>query len=66
MFINHFPKIDVDVLRKIAIDVFYFWDIFGVTLWEKNYSRRMAYKAEAVFPIMYFSAEAVIGGVSQK
>ena len=28
---------------------------------KKNYGRSKAYKAEAVFPIMYFKAEAVIG-----
>ena len=28
---------------------------------KKNYGRSTAYKAEAVFPIMYFKAEAVIG-----
>ena len=28
---------------------------------KKNYGRSRAYKAEAVFPIMYFKVEAVIG-----
>ena len=40
-------KIHITVLHKIAIDLFY--------------SRSMAYKAEAVFSMTYFKAEAVIG-----
>ena len=60
IFINHFLKIH-NVLLKIAIDLLYFWEVYNISLWEKNYSRSMAYKAEAVFPITYFKAEAVIG-----
>ena len=61
VFINHFPKIHRSVLCKIAIDPLYFWDIYDINLWEKNYSRSTTYKAKAVFPIPYFEAEAVIG-----
>ena len=61
VFINHFPKIHRSVLCKIAIDPLYFWDIYDIYLWEKNYSRSTTYKAKAVFPITYFEAEAVIG-----
>ena len=59
-FINHFPKIHGSVLRKITLDLLYFWEVYDVSLWETNYSKSMANKAEAVFPITYFKA-AVIG-----
>ena len=35
LFINHLPKINRSVLRKVAIDLLYFWDIYDVNLWEK-------------------------------
>ena len=35
VFINHLPKIHRGVLRKITIDLLYFWDIYDVNLWEK-------------------------------
>ena len=35
VFINHLPKIHRSVLRKITIDLLYFWDIYDVNLWEK-------------------------------
>ena len=60
-FINHFPKFHRSVLHKIAIDLLYFWDVYDINLWGKNSGRGTAEKAEAVFPIMYFKAEAVIG-----
>ena len=34
---THFPKIHRSVLRKIAIDLLYIWDICDVNLWEKNF-----------------------------
>ena len=34
----HFPKIHISVLRKIAIDLLYFWDFYDVNLWEKQIS----------------------------
>ena len=36
-------KIHRSVLRKIIKDVLYFWDIYDVNLWEKNFGRSMAY-----------------------
>ena len=60
VFINHLPKIHGSVLRKITFDLLYFWEIYDVSLWETNYSKSTANKAEAVFPITYFKA-AVIG-----
>ena len=39
VFINHFPKIHRSVLRKIAIDLLYFWDVHDANLWEKNSGR---------------------------
>ena len=32
---EHFPKIHRSVLRKITIDLLYFWDVYDVNLWEK-------------------------------
>ena len=61
VFINYLPKIHRSVLHKIAIDLLYFWDVYDVSLWEKNYNRSTVYKTEAVFPITYFKAKAVIG-----
>ena len=43
VFLNHFPKIHRSVLRKITIDPLYFWDIYDVNLWEKNFERKTAY-----------------------
>ena len=34
VFINHLSKIHRSVLCKITIDVFYFWDVYDVNLWE--------------------------------
>ena len=36
VFINHFPKIHGSDLRKIAIDLLYFWDVYDVNQWEKK------------------------------
>ena len=38
-----------------------FWDVYDVSLLEKRYGKSMTYKAESVFPITYFKAEAVMG-----
>ena len=57
VIINHFLKINRSVLRKITIDLLYFWDVYDFSLWEKNYSRSTAYKAEAVFRITYFKTK---------
>ena len=39
----HFPKIHRSVLRKITINLFYFWDVYDVNLWEKDFGRSTAY-----------------------
>ena len=39
VFMNHFPKIHRSVLRKIAIDLLYFWDVYDVNLLEENFIR---------------------------
>ena len=57
VFINHFPKIHRSVLCQITIDQLY----YDANLWEKNYGKSTAYKAEAVFPITHFKADRVIG-----
>ena len=40
---KNFPKIHRSVLRKITIDLLYFWDVFDVNLREKNVGRSTAY-----------------------
>ena len=60
-FHKSLPKIHRNVLRKITIDLLYFWDVYDVNLWGKNSGRSTVNQAEAVFPITYFKAEAVIG-----
>ena len=35
IFINHLPKIHRNVLRKIVIDLLYFWDVYDINLCEK-------------------------------
>ena len=35
VFINHFQEIHRSVLHKITIDLWYFWDVYDVNLWEK-------------------------------
>ena len=35
VFINRLPKIHRSVLRKITIDLLYFWDVYDVNLWQK-------------------------------
>ena len=42
-FLKHFPKIHRSVLCKIKIDLLYFWDVYDVNLWEKNFGRSTAY-----------------------
>ena len=39
----HFPEIHRSVLRKITIDLLYFWDVYDVNLWEKNFGRSTAH-----------------------
>ena len=39
----HFSKIHRSILRKITIDLLYFWDVYDVSLWEKNFGRSTAY-----------------------
>ena len=39
----HIPKIHRSVLRKIMIDLLYFWDVYDVSLWEKKFGRSSAY-----------------------
>ena len=39
----HFPKIHRSVLRKITIDLLYFWDVYDVNLWEKKFGKSTAY-----------------------
>ena len=39
----HFSKIHRSILRKITIDLLYFWDVFDVSLWEKNFGMSTAY-----------------------
>ena len=34
IFINHFPKIHINVFRKITRAVLYFWNAYDVNLWE--------------------------------
>ena len=41
--LNHFPKTLRSVLHKTTIDPLYFWDIYDVNLWEKNFERKTAY-----------------------
>ena len=43
MFSFHFPKIHRSVLCKITIDLYYFWDVYDVNLWEKNLGKSTAY-----------------------
>ena len=33
----------ITVLRKITIDLLYFWDVYDVDPWEKNFGRSTAY-----------------------
>ena len=42
-FFIHFSKIHRSALRKITIDLLYFWDVYDVNLWEKNFGRSTAY-----------------------
>ena len=60
-FHKSLPKIHRNVLRKITIDLLYFWDVYDVNLWGKNSGRSTVNQAEVVFPITYFKGEAVIG-----
>ena len=46
-FLRHFPKIHRSVLRKITIDLLYFWDVFNVNLSEKNFDKSTAYSCRA-------------------
>ena len=39
----HFPNIHRSVLREIIIDLLYFWNVYDVNLWEKNFGRSTAY-----------------------
>ena len=32
----HFSKIHRSILRKITIDLLYFWDVYDISLWEKT------------------------------
>ena len=41
--------------------IYFIFKTFMTSVYEKSYSGSMAYQAEAVFPIAYFKAEAVIG-----
>ena len=41
--INHFPRIHRSVLRKITIGLLYFWDVYDINLWEKNFGRSTIY-----------------------
>ena len=38
----HFPKIPRRVLYKITIDLFHFWDVYDVNLWEQKFDRSTA------------------------
>ena len=41
VFVNHFPKIHRSVLRKITIDLLFFWDVYDVSLGRRtDYSSR--------------------------
>ena len=40
---QHFPRIHIKVLRKIIIDLLYFWDVYDINLWEKKFGRSTAY-----------------------
>ena len=42
-FTCHFPKIHRSVFHNIKIYLLYFWDVFDVSLWEKNFGRSTAY-----------------------
>ena len=33
---QHFPKTHIKVLRKIIIDLLYFWDVYDINLWGKK------------------------------
>ena len=41
----HFLNIH-SFLRKTAADLFYFWDIYDINLWEKNFGRSKTGTAE--------------------
>ena len=43
IFVNHFPKIHRSVLRKLTIDLSYFWEVYDVNLLEKNIGRSTVY-----------------------
>ena len=49
----HFPKIHRSVLCKITIDLFYFWDVYDVNLWEKNFCRSTAYSCRTNVFILF-------------
>ena len=42
----YFPKIHRSVLSKITINLFYFWEIYDVNLWEKNFGRSTVYSCK--------------------
>ena len=64
VFKNHSPKIHSSIFRKITIDLLSFWGVYDVNLWEKNSGRNLAYKTEAVFPIL--KQKQSFRGISQK
>ena len=60
----HSPKIHSSIFRKITIDLLSFWGVYDVNLCEKNSGRNLAYKTEAVFPIL--KQKQSFRGISQK
>ena len=39
----HIPKIHRSVLKKVIIDLLYFWGVYDISLWEKKLGRSSAY-----------------------
>ena len=42
-FLKQYPNIHRSVLGKIKIDLLYFWQVYDVNLWKKNFGRHRAY-----------------------
>ena len=43
VFLRYFPKIHRSALRKLTINLLYFWDVYDVNLWGKIFGKSTAY-----------------------
>ena len=57
-FHKSFSEIHWSILRKIAIDLLYFWDVYDVNLWEKKLGQKYGLQSRSN---THFKAEAGIG-----